>query len=515
MTLEGLLLALPIFAAEPSLWSDAGGRPNADARAAIALLASAADDGLAPADYGAAELTAMAAALAAARPPPPAAGALAAFDDALTAGMLRYLRELHEGRLDPRAIGFRMTVPDDRHDWPALLRSAVESHRLGEAAAELAPPLGAYRALRGALRRYRELAADTTLVPLAPTRSTVEPGGEYPRVPALVRLLVALGDLAAEDAVAAGEGTTYDGPVVEAVRRFQVRHGLEPDGVLGRQTQEALAVPLSWRARQIELALERLRWLPHLDPQGLVAINIAMFRLWAWRGGSPEGGPQLATNVIVGRAVDRETPVFVDSIEQVIFRPYWNVPPSIARGEVLPALRRDAGYLRKHDMEIVAGAGDEAQRVGQTAENLAAVAAGRLRIRQRPGPRNALGLVKFVFPNDANVYLHDTPTRSLFRKPRRDFSHGCVRVEDPVGLAEWVLAGEEGWTRERILQAMNGERSQRVTLQRPIQVILFYVTALVVPEDGALRFAEDVYGHDARLDAALQARSRAGGPAAR
>jgi murein L,D-transpeptidase YcbB/YkuD len=158
-------------------------------------------------------------------------------------------------------------------------------------------------------------------------------------------------------------------------------------------------------------------------------------------------------------------------------------------------------------MEIVSGPGDNARPVALTAESIAQLRRGTLRVRQRPGPKNSLGLVKFVFPNDENVYMHGTPAPQLFSRARRDFSHGCVRVEDPVALAEWVLKGEPAWTRDRILAAMNGDRSQRVDLTRPIQVILFYVTAVVMPEDGTIRFAEDIYDLDIRLDRAL-ARAR-------
>jgi murein L,D-transpeptidase YcbB/YkuD len=207
--------------------------------------------------------------------------------------------------------------------------------------------------------------------------------------------------------------------------------------------------------------------------------------------------------VIVGRALNRQTPVFVDEMRYLIFRPYWNVPRSIAVGEILPALRRDPGYLRRQDMEIVSGHGDDARPVALSAASLTAVRQGVLRIRQRPGPKNALGLVKFVFPNDNNVYLHDTPSPQLFRRSRRDFSHGCVRVENAVALAEWALQGQDEWTRDTILAAMNASESRRVDLERPIQIILFYVTVIVTPEDGAVRFAEDIYGHDARLGRAL------------
>jgi len=194
--------------------------------------------------------------------------------------------------------------------------------------------------------------------------------------------------------------------------------------------------------------------------------------------------------------------VFIEQMRHVIFRPYWNVPRSIVRNELLPLIDRDTAYLPRHDMEIVRGPGDDAQPVEPSAANLALLRQGVLRLRQRPGPRNSLGLVKFVFPNDANVYLHGTPVQSLFGRPRRDFSHGCVRVEDLVALAEWVLADQPEWTRERIVAAMNGNRTITVRLARPLPVVLYYVTAAVL-EDGAIHFADDVYGHDARLERAL------------
>jgi murein L,D-transpeptidase YcbB/YkuD len=211
-------------------------------------------------------------------------------------------------------------------------------------------------------------------------------------------------------------------------------------------------------------------------------------------------------DVIVGRGLNRQTPVFVKEMEYLIFRPYWDVPPSILRDEILPAVRREPGYLQRHDMEIVSGAGDDARPVPLTEESLAQLQQGRFRLRQRPGPRNSLGLVKFIFPNDANVYLHDTPAPELFGRSRRDFSHGCVRVQDPIALAEWALKGQDTWDRDRILAAMNGRPSQRVNLQRPIQVILFYITAVVMPDDGSVHFAEDIYGHDTKLDRALRRR---------
>ena len=487
--------------ADAPLWVDASGRPSRDARDALALLKGAADEGLDPVDYSAAPLERLAATLEAGPTPPD----VAAFDTGLSVSTLRYLRHLHAGRVDPRTIGFRMTAPADDHQFTTLLSEAIARHQITETAAKVAPPFALYRRLRGMLARYRSLAADPTLVPLPPPGATVRPGEPYAALRALHRWLVALGDLPA-DTPAPSEPSTYGGALVEGVKAFQVRHGLEADGVLGKDTQAALHVPLSWRVRQIELALERLRWLPHLGDKRFVAVNIPMFRLWAWDSIPPDGTPSFQTGAIVGRALNTQTPVFVEEMRYVIFRPYWNVPPSILRHEILPALERDPDYLQRHDMEIVSGPGDDARPVPVTAESIAGLRQGKLRVRQRPGPKNALGLVKFVFPNDYNIYLHGTPAPELFKRARRDFSHGCVRVEDPVALAEWVLKEQPEWTRERILAAMNGNQPRRVDLTRPIQVILYYITAVVMPEDGTIHFAEDIYGHDTKLDQALTRR---------
>jgi murein L,D-transpeptidase YcbB/YkuD len=497
------LRALYSPAGHAPLWVDAGGQPSQSARDALALLRTAADDGLDPADYDAARLDALAAELASLRPPPPTE--TARFDVGLSLGLLRYLRHLHLGRVNPAAIGFEIAAPAHAHDFPALIASALAAGRIKELAADLAPTLPLYAALRAALARYRSLAADPSLsiVP-QPTGRALRRGDVYTGLAAIRRLLVALGDVA-EDAALPADGT-YDGAIVEGVKRFQTRHGLDPDGVIGKLTLAALGVPFSWRVRQIELALERLRWLPDLGDRRFIALNIPMFQLWAWDSLAPSGVPTFGMNAIVGRALRTQTPVFVEEMRYVIFRPYWNVPPSILRNEILPRIEEDPEYLRKEDMEIVRGPGDDATPVEATAENIALLRQGLLRVRQRPGPDNALGLVKFMFPNDENVYMHDTPAKELFSRARRDFSHGCVRVQRPVDLAQWVLQDQPEWTRERILEAMAGPTPRRVDLIQPIQVILYYVTAIVVPEDGTVWFAEDIYRHDARLDRALERR---------
>jgi murein L,D-transpeptidase YcbB/YkuD len=409
------------------------------------------------------------------------------------------------GRVDPRTIGFRLDAPRDQHDFPTLLRAAITEQRVTAAAADLRPPLAQYRVLRDMLARYRSLASDPTLVALPPFAVTIHPGEPYSAIVDLHQELVAFGDLPADTPAPSATGR-YEGALVEGVRHFQIRHGLDPDGVLGKSTMAALRMPLTWRVRQIELALERLRWLPHLGEERLIALNIPMFRLWAWDMIPPSGTPLFGMDVIVGRALTTQTPVFAEEMREVIFRPYWNVPSSILRYEILPKLERDPDYLQREDMEIVRGAGDNAQHVGLTADALVGLRHGVLRVRQRPGPKNALGLIKFVFPNREDVYMHGTPAQALFAKNRRDFSHGCVRVADPVALAEWVLQGRPEWTRDRILAATTGSQTVHVKLPRPIQVILFYTTAAVMPEDGTIRFAEDIYHHDAKLDGALAMR---------
>jgi len=483
------------------LWIDAIDRPGLDAVDALLILRGAADDGLEPADYAVAQLDRLMSKL---RAPPTSIADLASFDVALSASLLRYLHHLHAGRVDPRTIGLRLTVPADQHDFAALLQSAAAGHRISEAVAELRPPLAQYRALRTTLTRYRSLAREMDSPPMAlpAFARAVHSGDPYAGGDALRRLLVALGDLPA-GAVAPAGSTVYGGALVDAVKRFQRRHGLAQDGVIGQSTHAALAIPIATRVRQIELALERLRWLPHLGDQRLLAINIPMFRLWAWDAIPPDGDPLFGMDVIVGRALRTPTPVFVEQLREVIFRPYWNVPPSIVRQEILPILARDRDYLRRQQMEIVRGPGDDARVVAGTAEHFVMLRQGVLRLRQRPGPQNALGLVKFVFPNAENVYLHGTPAPALFGRSRRDFSHGCVRVKNPMALAEWALKDQPEWTRDRIVSAMNGTQSTHVLLPRPIQVVLFYTTAAVMPDDGTIRFAEDIYRHDALLDGVL------------
>ena len=493
----------PAAEARPSLWLDARLQPTGDADAALALLGQAAREGLDPRDYEAVRLAAAAARL---RDSQSSVADARAFDARLHAAVARYLKDLHTGRVNPRRLGFRMATRADEHDFNALVADAARQHRIPAVAESMVPPLGLYRDLRDRLARYRALVSDDAMRgPLPPIPLPLRPGTPWAVGP-LARRLVALGD--ATPATVSVAGDVYAGALVEAVKHFQARHGLVNDGVIGAATLRALNTPISSRIDQIVLSLERLRWLPHLGPGPLIGVNLPMFQVWAWDRPIVDPQPALSMQVIVGRALETQTPVFIDAVEHIVFRPYWNVPASILRQELLPQFQADPGALGRQQMELVAGEGDDAPTVPWSEDARGRLEQGTLRVRQRPGPANALGLLKFVFPNADDVYMHGTPAPALFGRARRDFSHGCIRLEDPVAMAEWLL-GRQGWTRERILSAIDDGPNQRVVLREPVPVVLFYMTAVVMPGSGTLRFADDIYRHDAALSRALAARTRA------
>jgi len=295
----------------------------------------------------------------------------------------------------------------------------------------------------------------------------------------------------------------YSDALAAGVIRCQARHGLAQDGVLGQQTIAALNVPLAVRVTQLELALERMRWLPEFAGGRAIVINVPSFQLWAFADARDTASATLSMPVIVGKAVKHETPIFIGEMRAVEFSPYWNVPRNILRNETLPRLARDPGYLGREDMELVSTRGDGGVLTSVDATSLAALHAGELRVRQRPGAKNALGGVKFVLPNTMEIYLHGTPARELFERTRRDFSHGCIRVRDPGALAAFVLQGKPEWTADAIGAAMTSGRNRTVPLEASIPVVVFYTTA-IVDAGGRAIFLPDVYGHDRRLLAALE-----------
>jgi len=472
------------------------GRPTEQARLIAGALADAERKGLDPADYEGARWGAWIAALDGGPSPPLEQ---ARFDAALAAAAMRYAGALHRGRVSPRAAGHDVSPMHGPVDLAALLAELAASSDPRRALARLEPGLDAYRWLLEALARTRAAEARWRGEgALAVPRRAVEPGGSYAEAPRLAALLAATGDLPA-----GAEAQGYAPALAEAVARFQARHGLPPDGRLGRRTVEALNVPLSWRVRQIELALERWRWLPDELAEPPVVVNIPEYRLLAFEGPPGDLRAALDMAVIVGRdEEDRRTPVMARRIEQIVFAPYWEVPRRIAEEEILPRLEADPGRAERDDFVVEAPGG----AVAPDAASIPLVREGKARLRQRPGPLNALGRVKFVL-SGGDVYLHDTPTRALFARPMRALSHGCVRVADPVGLAAWVLRDEPGWDLRLIEEAMAGAEPTFVTPRRRPWVHAMYASASAQP-DGQPRFAKDVYGLDRKLERALARASR-------
>jgi murein L,D-transpeptidase YcbB/YkuD len=413
----------------------------------------------------------------------------ARFDVALTAAMLRYLADLRVGRVRSEYHTRQLDVRLRQYDPVERLRAALGAGRLQGAVQAAEPTAPQYGLVKTALAHYRTLASQPYPALPAPDAKVV-PGGAYPAAQALYDRLVLLGDLPA-DAPAPAAGV-YSEQMEEGVRRFQARHGLVDDGVLGRGTIAALNVPLATRVRQLELTLERLRWLPEIGPGPLIVVDLPAYRLWAFQNGSSEA--PLEMRVVVGAALRTETPLFVGQMRYLEFNPYWNVPRSILENEILPRLARNPDYLAQNDMETVpAGA------------SVADLRAGRARVRQRPGPKNALGAIKFAMPNPMDIYLHSTPAREAFTRSRRDLSHGCIRVEHPAELAQYVLGRQRQWSADAVQAALQPGPTRHVDLPRAIPVVIYYATASVDSE-GSPHFAADIYGRDAKLDRELAAR---------
>jgi murein L,D-transpeptidase YcbB/YkuD len=502
----GLVLALcPLPGrADETLWWFSGGRPTPEASRAVAVLEAAADQGLDSRDYAAASLRT---ALAQAREAQPlAADRQARLDAALTTALHRYLADLQRGRVDPREIHAHFDLPRrEAFDAQGLLREAVAENRVTQALREAEPRVPMYSALRHALASYRALSGHPAWsAPLTLPGRKLSAGEPYAGLAVLAQRLEALGDLPAGSVVP----PRFEGAPEAALRAFQERHGLAADGVLGAATLQQLNVPPAARARQIELSLERLRWTPLLQGRRMVVVNVPEFVLRAYDVEGSQVRVRLTMKVIVGKALDTRTPLIDEAMRFIEFSPYWNVPPSIARKETIPKLRRDPAYFEQQGFEFVTASG----RVVETlsAANLDAVLQGGWRIRQRPGPKNALGDIKFVFPNNQNIYLHHTPAPQLFGRERRDFSHGCIRLEAPVELAKFVLADSPEWTEERIREAMAKGESRTLALKHPVPVLIAYST--VIAKAGRVFFYPDLYGHDRLLDQALRARSAALAP---
>jgi L,D-transpeptidase YcbB len=451
----------------------AGGRLSAPAEGVARIVARASTEGLDGRRY---RIDLAPPAVAAAFNGAPASDADAVQDVQLTYVFLKYAADLN-GCFDPKAAGpFWLTQPRSR-ELASWLEQALQSGETREAFAALSPSHPVYQGLKTALGRYRRIERDGGW-DFLPSRQALRRSRRGPMAAPLRKRLAAEGDLVP---AAAASGDVYDAALADAVKRFQRRHGLAPSGVVDADTLAELNVPVEVRIRQIELNLERWRWLPGELGRRYVVVNVPSFQLAAYDGERAA----LTMKVVTGKP-DSPTPVLGNDMTTVVFSPYWNVPSTIAEDEIIPAVLRDPRYLQRHHLELVSGE----RRVGP-----AALRRGDVQIRQRPGASNALGLVKFVFPNAFCVYLHDTPDDALFARTPRAFSHGCIRVEQPMALARWVLSGLRQWTPAAIAAAMRGGRERSLALPEPIPVYVTYET-VGLGEDGTVFFWPDVYGHD-------------------
>lgn len=471
-------------------------KPSPQAREIIELLKDAESKGLRPEDYDGPRWDER---LAALEQHAPSEDDLLRFDVEVTVSAMRYVSDLHNGRVDPHLLHFELGIRRKKFDLSEFIREKVVNAQDVRAATEtVEPAFPAYRRTLGALKTYLELARRDDGEPMPVPRKTVSPGDTYAGIPRLVRLLVLLGDLP-QTAEKRSPRPLYNSELVDAVKHFQARHGLEADGRLGRRTLRELDTPLSRRVEQIELTLERWRWMSHEIAPPLIVVNIPEFGLHAL---NEEYHQVVSMKVVVGRVYRHKTPVFVSALTSVIFRPHWNVPAEIQREELLPEIEKSPSYLAEHDYEVVDSAGNVVSEGPISSEIEEQLRAGNLSIRQKPGLQNALGLIKFDFPNPFGVYMHGTPAMVLFARSRRDFSHGCIRVEDPIALAAWALRETPEWDEEQIRAAMDGEETILAKLTKSIPVLIVYSTAIAT-EEGEVHFFDDIYDYDAALERAL------------
>ncbi len=446
---------------------------------------------------------------------------LTLYDTAISITLLRYLHDIHYGRVNPKGINYNLQLREKKIiDLPTLIKDSVTLNTVSQLPLLVEPKLQQYQKLKVALANYRALAEKSSPFQFNLKGKKLRPGEKHPQLDELRRYLASLGDMVQNDtsvkpatpvikppktanvansAAVSTPNLTYSPDLVEGIIKFQLRHGLGADGAIGPGTVMALNEPLAKRVAQIELAMERLRWLPEMNVNRSIIVNIPAFQLWAI---DELNDVDSITNmrVVVGKSLKNQTPVLMANMSFIEFMPYWNVPKNILNEEIIPKISRNPGFLPSQNMEIVSNHGKAVPLTGSAIENLKK---GIYRIRQKPGNRNSLGKVKFIFPNKDDVYLHDTPASSLFNRTRRDFSHGCVRVEKPLVLAEFALKNQGNWNTDAIKKAMHSATTRRVDLQQPIPVLLFYTTSFV-DQHNNLAFYADIYGHDTVLTEALK-----------
>ena len=403
----------------------------------------------------------------------PTADQLADADVILTASFAALGEDYLTGQVDPKTVAQNWHIDPQDEQVDGALAKAIQFTAIDKAITYLRPNDPDYTGLRKELDRFQKIVVNGGW-PGVPNGEPVKPGEKMApaRIAALRQRLSAEGFAPpASQSNTKPAPNVYDHALAAAVANFQAHHGIAVDSMLGKETIDALNQSAVYRASQIAANLERLRWLPRTFGSRYIYVNVPAFRLEAY----DKGQKALDMKVIVGQDYeDKATPVFSDVMETVVFRPYWNVTPDIAAKEIFPKMNADPGYLAAHHYELY-------QEGGET------------RVRQKPGDDNSLGLVKFLFPNDFNIYLHDTPNHELFEKDVRAFSHGCIRVEKPSELAQWVL----GWDAAKVDAAMHGSDNNAVKVPQKIPVYIVYGTAYI--RDGQLYFGNDLYDRDDKL----------------
>ena len=412
-------------------------------------------------------------------------------DILLTDAFLRYSSHLLIGRISPTVENGAWGVQRETVDLAQILQTALETGDIADALAGLLPSHLAYSRLRQALAHYRELAAAGGW-PLIPAGVKMKKGDHGPHVSQLRARLKVEEDLGPEDSA---NNALFDETVEQAVSRFQYRHGLDVDGIVGPLTLAALNVPAEFRVRQIILNMERWRWLPRDLGSGALVVNIAGFSLDV----VDRDQVPLTMKIVVGKPYTR-TPVFHTAVTSIILNPAWNIPFRIATKELLPLIRKNPQYLSKNHITVLRGWGRQTKVIDATGIAWSKLSSRDFpyRLRQEPGPWNALGRIKFLLPNPFTVYLHDTPAQALFTQAIRAFSHGCIRLEKPLDLAAYALQGTP-WTREALLAAIAQGDERTIRLPKPLPTYVGYWTAWV-EQEGTVHFGSDLYGRDQRLE---------------
>lgn len=421
---------------------------------------------------------------------------MADLDILLTDAFLTLSCHLSGGCVNPVTIESEWFAKRRDVDVSSVLEQALKKKQVRKALMGLRPEQGSYARLRQALARYRELSSKGEW-PRVTAGPSLKKNLTSDRVVELRKRLAASGDLETNEAKT---GNLFDEKLERAVIYFQKRHGLEADGIVGLITLNALNVPLKQRIRQMELNMERLRWILGNLEQRSIVVNIADFKLHVVENGRSV----LSMKVVVGKPY-QSTPIFTANMTYLVINPSWNVPDSIARTEILEKIKHDPHYLAKQNIKVLRGQGPYAEELDPETIDWNEITADSLiyKFLQEPGPLNPLGRIKFMFPNQFNVYLHDTPSKRLFSENVRTFSHGCTRIEKPIELGAYLLQNAPGWTRGKLLAAIKKGSEQNILIPHPLNVHFLYLTAWV-DERGILQFRSDIYGRDKRLDEALR-----------